>query len=426
MMSTRVPSQQSGTDTREALIRDALGVLRDRGWHVAPVKEVREALEIAFATRPPQDTGGGETRKCTWCGHTHDPEDGRCDAHAHVGIGRCPCPGDCATVSSPTGDREPPAAVDKQTRTALFDAQAALMQAIIDTPAGPGRERAERASRRLSDFIAKRRILTDLLDAVDAAPSSGDREREALSVRDMIALALYIDHDTIVDHDALSDAFDGHSCPHLYDAGLLFVQQIPSGEYVDSITDAGLRAFADAYARLDSPPSPSPTGGEAAGAPQAIDAEAVIDLLAFVVASHGRGDDHPDDYEEQARCRCGWEGQWRKDGQASADARRHVVEQHLPPAPSDGREAREWTLRPTGDASTVPGMFFPVDAKGEHRIGRGELVRVREVLSETDTPTAGEYGRNFREAIADIKKLPPSERSAMSNRRDTPTTETTR
>lgn len=212
------------------------------------------------------------------------------------------------------------------------------MQAIIDTPAGPGRERAERASRRLSDFIAKRRILTDLLDAVDAAPSSGDREREALSVRDMIALALYIDHDTIVDHDALSDAFDGHSCPHLYDAGLLFVQQIPSGEYVDSITDAGLRAFADAYARLDSPPSPSPTGGEAAGAPQAIDAEAVIDLLAFVVASHGRGDDHPDDYEEQARCRCGWEGQWRKDGQASADARRHVVEQHLPPPPrTDGR-----------------------------------------------------------------------------------------
>lgn len=31
---------------------------------------------------------------CTWCGHWHDPEDGRCDAPAHVGIGACPCPGD--------------------------------------------------------------------------------------------------------------------------------------------------------------------------------------------------------------------------------------------------------------------------------------------------------------------------------------------
>lgn len=27
-----------------------------------------------------------------------------------------------------------------------------------------------------------------------------------------------------------------------------------------------------------------------------------------------------------------------------------------------------------------------------------------------------QYGRNFREAIAQIHKLPPSERSAMSNR----------
>jgi hypothetical protein len=30
---------------------------------------------------------------CVWCSHVHDPEDGRCDAHAHVGTGRCECPG---------------------------------------------------------------------------------------------------------------------------------------------------------------------------------------------------------------------------------------------------------------------------------------------------------------------------------------------
>lgn len=31
---------------------------------------------------------------CRICGHVHDPEDGRCDAHARVGLGRCPCPGE--------------------------------------------------------------------------------------------------------------------------------------------------------------------------------------------------------------------------------------------------------------------------------------------------------------------------------------------
>jgi hypothetical protein len=36
----------------------------------------------------------GVLHRCTWCGHVHDPEDGRCDSHAHVGIGRCSCPGD--------------------------------------------------------------------------------------------------------------------------------------------------------------------------------------------------------------------------------------------------------------------------------------------------------------------------------------------
>jgi hypothetical protein len=35
---------------------------------------------------------------CSWCGHTHDPEDGHCDAHAHVGIGRCQCPGDLGVL----------------------------------------------------------------------------------------------------------------------------------------------------------------------------------------------------------------------------------------------------------------------------------------------------------------------------------------
>jgi hypothetical protein len=30
-----------------------------------------------------------------------------------------------------------------------------------------------------------------------------------------------------------------------------------------------------------------------------------------------------------------------------------------------------------------------------------------------------QYGRNFREAIAHIQKLPPSERSAVSNRKST-------
>lgn len=31
---------------------------------------------------------------CRICGHVHDPGDGRCDAHAHVGLGPCPCPGE--------------------------------------------------------------------------------------------------------------------------------------------------------------------------------------------------------------------------------------------------------------------------------------------------------------------------------------------
>ncbi len=31
---------------------------------------------------------------CALCGHVHDPQDGLCDAHAHVGIGTCPCPGE--------------------------------------------------------------------------------------------------------------------------------------------------------------------------------------------------------------------------------------------------------------------------------------------------------------------------------------------
>ena len=36
----------------------------------------------------------GELEPCAICGHVHDPEDGLCDAHAHVGIGTCPCPGE--------------------------------------------------------------------------------------------------------------------------------------------------------------------------------------------------------------------------------------------------------------------------------------------------------------------------------------------
>jgi hypothetical protein len=32
--------------------------------------------------------------RCAICGHIHDPEDKLCDAHAHVGLGPCPCPGD--------------------------------------------------------------------------------------------------------------------------------------------------------------------------------------------------------------------------------------------------------------------------------------------------------------------------------------------
>jgi hypothetical protein len=44
---------------------------------------------------PPEAAG---LHRCTWCGHTHDPEDGHCDSHAHVGVGRCPCPGDAQTL----------------------------------------------------------------------------------------------------------------------------------------------------------------------------------------------------------------------------------------------------------------------------------------------------------------------------------------
>jgi hypothetical protein len=46
----------------------------------------------------PDNGPSGNLHTCTWCGHVHDPEDGRCDAHAHVGIGRCPCPGDLQTL----------------------------------------------------------------------------------------------------------------------------------------------------------------------------------------------------------------------------------------------------------------------------------------------------------------------------------------
>jgi hypothetical protein len=36
---------------------------------------------------------------CRWCGHNHDPEDDRCDAHANVGMGRCTCPGEGLAVA---------------------------------------------------------------------------------------------------------------------------------------------------------------------------------------------------------------------------------------------------------------------------------------------------------------------------------------
>lgn len=38
----------------------------------------------------------GSLPTCRICGHVHDPEDGRCDVHAYVGIGCCPCPGEAA------------------------------------------------------------------------------------------------------------------------------------------------------------------------------------------------------------------------------------------------------------------------------------------------------------------------------------------
>lgn len=37
--------------------------------------------------------------ECRWCGHVHDPEDGHCDAHANVGLGRCECPGEGLAVA---------------------------------------------------------------------------------------------------------------------------------------------------------------------------------------------------------------------------------------------------------------------------------------------------------------------------------------
>lgn len=52
--------------------------------------------------------------------------------------------------------------------------------------------------------------------------------------------------------------------------------------------------------------------------------------------------------------------------------------------------------------------------EGEWDPDRGGTARA--ALSASPVSEAGQYGRNFRAAIADIHKLPPSERSAMSNR----------
>ena len=41
----------------------------------------------------------GGSAECRWCGHVHDPEDGHCDAHANVGVGRCTCPGEGLVVA---------------------------------------------------------------------------------------------------------------------------------------------------------------------------------------------------------------------------------------------------------------------------------------------------------------------------------------
>jgi hypothetical protein len=45
-----------------------------------------------------------------------------------------------------------------------------------------------------------------------------------------------------------------------------------------------------------------------------------------------------------------------------------------------------------------------------------EVAEFERVPASSSPPSSGEYGRNYRKAMADIKKLPPSERSAMSNR----------
>jgi len=303
----------------------------------------------------------------------------------------------------------------------------------------------EKAELREEVIDAARDMLNaDLLAAF--APSSGDREREALSVRDMIALALYIDHDTIVDHDALSDAFDGHSCSHLYDAGLLLVQQIPSGEYVDSITDAGLRAFADAYAKLPpSPPSPSPTGGERDPWPGITRpaSRAHMDLTKAVVvaleaglepatirrfvedelpsaptggeaagdANYAPGIDelqypvsYSSDPAELRRENAGLRARLReRNDECQRWAERWATKElgadpALPlsthdrdcsaPAPSDGREAREFWLSRVGEGWSWH-LHETEPALRELVLRDSEVIRVREVLSETDTPTEG-------------------------------------
>jgi hypothetical protein len=116
--------------------------------------------------------------------------------------------------------------------------------------------------------------------------------------------------------------------------------------------------------------------------------------------------------------------------------------------PSDKSEPGRWTMyvcRDCGDGPALdplcvrdcscpdhpgedfdyPAMDKPVEVVAmdvllNHPMFRGEgsipLANVRHVIASASTAGVGEYGRHFSEAIAEIRELPPEQRSAMSKR----------
>lgn len=96
---TDADQNESYWQTREGRLNQAIREgLREAGVQ-GPLADLVGPVLTAVIRQLASDEGQtpmtdqSKMTPCPWCGHVHDPEDGRCDAHANVGIGRCQCPG---------------------------------------------------------------------------------------------------------------------------------------------------------------------------------------------------------------------------------------------------------------------------------------------------------------------------------------------